>query len=380
MHNFQSSYPAFPRMNADDAAERVRKLSPLSLSEIRDQATTSLIGATFYQTASVRISSNDLDEIQEAVRILASEHGYPLAQARGRSIEFDRQLTTMLLSSLKILPADASEEGVWSFLTLNVLPEIALWRFPNTPGDGEEVRDNYERLVGKPRNVFRRAWWRGYILGPDYSTRLIEDEAVGIMERPSIGGSPRLARKVAEVHLQNVAREGAGSRQDLLREGIKRLRRRMGQISVHVLSDEQLHGLVVDSFTLRTNRSSETRIARAQSTIEKFRELVPTSWMTIADSATEVSWDRMSRLLDLLAIHKINNPENESVARKIAIDLERLVEGWDAFTADERSVVHAAVVYFLDTNDGIPDHLPNGLDDDDEVVSAAYSALNRVRE
>jgi len=200
------------------------------------------------------------------------------------------------------------------------------------------------------------------------------------MERPSIGGSPRLARKVAEIHLQNVAVDGFGSRQDLLREGIKRLRRRMGQISVHVLSDEQLHELVTESFALPIALSSGKPIGRAESALEKFKKLVPANWVTIAGSATEVSWDRMSRLLDLLAIHRMVNAESESVARKIAKDLERLVEGWDAFTAEERSVVHAAVVYFLDANDGIPDHLPNGLDDDDEVVSAAYSALNRVRD
>jgi hypothetical protein len=144
---------------------------------------------------------------------------------------------------MDILPADAAHEGVWSFLSLVLVPDVALWRFPN-----RGLREDYERLLGRPRNVFRRLWWRAYAMGEEASQRLLEDEAVAIMERPTIGGNTRIASAVAATHLQVIAETPEVSRTELLREVGKRLRRLSAVITLGALEDRDLRTTVRDVF------------------------------------------------------------------------------------------------------------------------------------
>lgn len=140
---------------------------------------------------------------------------------------------------MDILPADAAQEGVWSFLALILLPDVALWRWPDHNG-----RADYERLIGKPRNVFRRLWWRAYCLGEANSAEVFEDEAVAIMERPTIGGDVRLARCLADNHLRMARESRELPRTELLREVAKRIRRLSVLVTFPALADDQLEALV----------------------------------------------------------------------------------------------------------------------------------------
>ena len=68
---------------------------------------------------------------------------------RARAAAFDLDLGRVLHEHLAIVPADAAHGGTWSFLTLIVLPDIAVLRFPDL---------HVDRLIGTPRNVLRRTW------------------------------------------------------------------------------------------------------------------------------------------------------------------------------------------------------------------------------
>ena len=375
---------AFPRMSREEASDRVKLLSGLSASALAATVTTNTDSATFYQTATSRIQPRELDEIRARVLDLAKQHGFPNAQARGRSIAFDRALTIVLGELMNILPADAADEGVWSFFTLNVCPDVALWRFPNEAVGADNFRESYERLVGRPRNIFRRAWWRWYILGGDLSSKLIEDESVGIMERPSIGGNQRLARAFAQAHLGQIARGRVGSRQDLLREAIKHLRRTMGRISIHALDDAQLTQVIDRAFeqaapevVVESNRVAGGAVGSA---IDRFRFGAAGYWHLLEPHAVEVPWSRMSELRMQLDGYRSGNSENEQTAARIASDLLLLSGRWDGFSSDERAVVNAAVSYFLELEDVIPDHQVGGLDDDNRVTNAAFNALRQLRD
>lgn len=375
--------PAFPRMSTEDAAAIIGQISGLGNDALVRRSTTSVYGASFYETATSRITAEDLSTVQHEVRALAKAHGYPTRLLRGQSLEFDQSLTVLLAESLNILPADAADEGVWSFFTLNVCPDVALWRFPNDADEEGTVREKYERLLGKPRNVFRRAWWRGYVLGKELSSLLLEDESVQIMERPAIGGSQRVARAVASTHLRHVDAGSGGSRQDLLRESIKRLRRKMGQISIHALPDGEMAAVIDTAFDEAISSMVQAKTAPRNATpdaIASFKTSVAEIWPFLESSVIEVPWSQMSGLEEALQQYQTTEITNENAAMKIVADLLSLVQGWNGYTGRERSVVHAAVVYFLMSEDFIPDHLPAGLDDDDLVVAAAFSALNLVRD
>jgi hypothetical protein len=147
---------------------------------------------------------------------------------------------------MDIIPADAAHEGVWSFLSLVVLPDVAFWRFPN-----RKLRDEYDRILGRPRNVFRRLWWRCYAFGAELgglSSSLLEDEAVGIMERPTLGGDPRVASAVAQAHLTRVRRNPGLSRTEVMRDANKRIRRLASVITLSALDDVELGAAVGDAF------------------------------------------------------------------------------------------------------------------------------------
>ncbi|MFG3423725.1 hypothetical protein [Micromonospora sp. NPDC047730] len=155
------------------------------------------------------------------------------------------------------MPADAPSEEVWSFLSLVLLPDVALWRWPNPLR-----RPGYERIIGRPRNVFRRLWTRIHSLGEDLGAHLYEDEAVAILERPTLGAHPRVARAIAHGHLITAGGAGA-ARTDILRITARRLRRLAVVVSLESLDDAQLLDLVgnytkeaVDQLRAVTTRST----------------------------------------------------------------------------------------------------------------------------
>jgi hypothetical protein len=148
-----------------------------------------------------------------------------------------------LHEAMGVVPADAMNEGVWSFVTLVVAPELAVWRF----GIG-----NDDRFLGKPRNTFRRLWMRVEALGRDLflaglDGALGEDELVQIMERTNLSANRRLARAMAAA-LMNV--EAGVPRSPLMRDFSKRIRRKVPVIALDCLDDAQLGDLVAGAMEL----------------------------------------------------------------------------------------------------------------------------------
>jgi hypothetical protein len=130
---------------------------------------------------------------------------------------------------------------VWSFLTLVVCPEIGPWRFPGR---------TEERLLGEPRNVLRRLWWRAWTLGPNLSEApegcepLGEDEFVQVMERPSLGGNRRTARALQFALWRAEAAGLRMPRSELMRQLARRARAAKSHIQFDALSDEELGALL----------------------------------------------------------------------------------------------------------------------------------------
>lgn len=250
----------YPRLSTAVAITVLGELNKVDhLAELTSRAATADPRAENYPTGVPR-SEVRLGELRETVVAMATEHGFPgTLAARGEvATRFDRDLSAALLRDMQLLPADAGNEGVWSFLTLVLLPDVAFWRWPNP----KELPD-YERLIGKPRNVFRRLWWRAYCLGAEASRQVFEDEAVAIMERPTIGGDPRLARTIVENHLRMVTTDDSIPRTELLRQVAKRVRRLSVVRTLGSLSDEELTELVAHTAgdALRALRAARARPA-----------------------------------------------------------------------------------------------------------------------
>ena len=233
----------YPRLDAHRAALLIEEHRELSLESLRALGSIHHSDAACSPTGGLPVSEEKLRGIQVTLRELCDEFGFPNPLSTPRQGEFDRICGTILRRDMGIVPADAAEEGVWSFFTLVLVPELAPWRFPSKHED---------RLLGKPRNTLRRLWWRAHVLGPDLTwvppgcTPLNEDESVQIMERPMIAKSGRLAQQLKQV-LWRLERKGfKGNRAVVLRDVIKLIRAERSHIAMDVMHNSVLAAYLDD--------------------------------------------------------------------------------------------------------------------------------------
>lgn len=175
----------------------------------------------------------------KAVRasVLKAVEPWPAGPARGDVAEWDAAVGAALWESMQILPADASHDGPWSFLTLVLLPDVAVSRFP-------ERHPN--RMTGVRRNVFRRTWARRHVLGdlaaPEGVRPLGEDELVNIFERSRMSRNHDLSRALAR---EILAYTGDG-RSEFARRLTRSVRSMTGPLLLDVMDEGQLQILVGD--------------------------------------------------------------------------------------------------------------------------------------
>ena len=238
----------YPRLDSPAALELLAEYSDLGVGDLQVRSAFTHRRVQWYPTATNRVEEKTLRALRDRVIDVAQQHGFPrsIGLRSPAMTGFDREVGPALYDAMDILPADAAHEGVWSFVSLVVLPDVAFWRFPN-----RDRREEYERLLGRPRNVFRRLWWRCHIFGTAEGSpaeRLLEDEAVAILERPTLGGDPRVASAIAKAHLSRLDQDSPGSRTMALREAMKRFRRLSSLVVLGALDDSSLRDTVCEVF------------------------------------------------------------------------------------------------------------------------------------
>jgi hypothetical protein len=205
----------------------------------------------------MRASGDELQHLRNEVMDIAVRNGYPTLQPRGAQAPFDQQLAVHLYEHMGIVPAEAAAGGIWSFLALVLLPDVAAWRYP------DRHRDRFigaDLMIGSSnRHVFGRLWARVHILGAEASSGLGEDNVVNLFERSTFGGDPRVARAIGETHIRTLAANQIVQSQELMRDAMKRLRRLAVLVSFGALGDDQLRELLEETFgasaaALRTAR------------------------------------------------------------------------------------------------------------------------------
>jgi hypothetical protein len=147
---------------------------------------------------------------------------------------------------------------MWAFLALVVLPDVAVWRFPNPPADRVLATDI-------TRHVFGRLWWRAELLHDPSA----ESDAYHLLDvfsernfdqilarRRSIGGSPELVRALA----LEWPRLWIGSNEtEVLRDTLKHLMRRGAFQDLFGLPEHLLRGEVAEILRrAKTERAKQT--------------------------------------------------------------------------------------------------------------------------
>ena len=227
-------YPRLPRPAAQELLQRTQEASP---AVRRSMAALSHPQAAPVPTGGTPVPTGHLERLAASVR---GEFGSELEDPfpSGSEAEVDARIGQVLHAQMDIVVSDAASEGVWSFLALVLLPDVATWRFPDC---------HPSRLIGHKRNVFRRPWWRRHVLGdlvspqPPGGSRLLgEDELVGIFERSSMSRSHSLARALAR-HILGLQ---IPDRSHFARELQKRIGRRLAYTTVEALDEDQLSELI----------------------------------------------------------------------------------------------------------------------------------------
>lgn len=230
----------FPRLPDAQANELADGVARATLADLFACGTTTHPKAVTPQLGYPPAPQSLITELQGSIRAIAARRGFPSGADHAG---FDDDVIDYL-GGLPIPPSDAGAEGVWSFLSLVVLPEIGPWRFPSL---------ERRRLLGTPRNPLRRLWIRGYLLRDEtrpedrhwLAKEISEDAAQQIIERPTLSSNPRLALALA-VFWSSVVRNIASGGQDrYLRDVAKRLIRLTPYQALDFLSDEAIQVVLV---------------------------------------------------------------------------------------------------------------------------------------
>jgi hypothetical protein len=241
----------YPRLPPAVARPLFQEQKDLSVDELNPFIGTSHPKQEWHPTIPTRVSEAELAELRSTVLDIARANGFPQPQPRGGHTLFDRQLAVYLWEQMRLVPAEAAAGGVWSFLSLVLLPDVAAWRYTDRHPMRFIGRDV---MIGTAnRHVFGRLWARAYVFGPELLHRLIEDNFEGIFGRPVFGGSVRLARAIGTTMVRTIDDHKVTNSQELLRDAMKRLLRLASIVRFNALDDDQLSALLDEAFTTSAN-------------------------------------------------------------------------------------------------------------------------------
>jgi hypothetical protein len=224
----------------------------LNIKELANLSNLVHSSAHYAPTGGNRVSSRQLDEIRQSVRICAQEYGYPAFPNDNSARAFDIQCSVLLYEDMYLHSSEASHIEMWAFMTCVLLPDVVRWRFSSD-------QTSVERFIGSDRglrrNAFGRLWWRSFLLHqPDlknpymFLQNLVEDDLVQITERNSIAASRTLLRAFCSTFLQNVG-ECTVPRRALIREASKRVRRLLSLIAFDALDSVSVNMILKDVFS-----------------------------------------------------------------------------------------------------------------------------------
>ena len=291
----------YPRLPSPIAASLAEELRFLDTPRLAARAAATHDSIVFTATGGSRVSPSQLKDLRE--ELLDALSGARDLQGSAFAAAFDALLGPVLSDAMDLSPNEAAKPGVWAFMGCVLAPDLVRMRFPGREGT------NADRFLGRNRgirNALGRLWWRAYVLrDPDVADpwsllrALGEDELVGLTERTTIWGYPPLARALATEILDARHAGYPGGRSQLLRDAVKRVRRRASLVPLETLSAHELEKQVNELVDQSVNKAQEAsrspdemaRGAEGRELIAPRPELIPLPAGTVFEkrlSANEV--------------------------------------------------------------------------------------------
>lgn len=152
----------------------------------------------------------------------------------------------VLSETLPLMQAEAAHDGVWSFLSLCLLPDVVHKRWPIENG-----RLSPDRWVGKQmardRNFLKLSWrnWRAVgDLSKAASQPLGEDEMLNLLERTEVARNRELVRAIARHILAQ--QDFPTGRMDYTRSLMREISRWTGPLVLDIYTPGELDEFVAD--------------------------------------------------------------------------------------------------------------------------------------
>ena len=234
--------PLFPRLPTARARELVEVYRDHSIDELTGSAAPSSKDMRFAEVGGARVSEIQLMGLRERLVDTARACGFP---GKSDTRAFDAKAGVALYENCSVSRGEALRVDTWSFLTLVLLPDIAVWRFPDR---------HPARLLGGVRNTFQRCWRRAWLLEGHGAEKwrvlesLSEDAFVQIAERPGPTASPRVARALGLAWCEMAKSIGAQKMQPVHRGAMKRVLALGMLVTFDALSDSELLEMLREIF------------------------------------------------------------------------------------------------------------------------------------
>jgi hypothetical protein len=189
-------------------------------------------------TGGTPLQDSLLTGLREAVLAAAREHGFPDARPPG-FLAFELKIAEILAEWQPLWidgrpSGEALRNDCWTFLTVIVLPDVAVWRWPPKE-ESADVKAWKGRMLGGSRNTFQRIFRRVMCLdrGADHPDRwglireLLEDDFSAILERPGLSSNRDIAICLGQEYLamkQRLSQQAADVRTAVYRQATKAIR------------------------------------------------------------------------------------------------------------------------------------------------------------
>jgi len=216
-------------------------------------------------TGGIPITDATLKQLRDTILTAARNHGFP--ERRPASfLRFELEVAEVLAEWEPLWKTDGVPSGealrndCWSFITIVVLPDVALWRWPTKSSEENAGGRSWKgRMVGGSRNTFQRIFRRIMCLdrGVGHPDRwglirdLQEDDFSAILERPGLSSNRDIAVSLGEEYIamkQRLSQVSAGLRQDVYRQATKAIRAYGVVQPLDLMSAENRSRLIQDAF------------------------------------------------------------------------------------------------------------------------------------
>ena len=193
-------------------------------------------------------SSSPFYKLENRLLITVKKASYP-SSFRREHASIDQDIAVALHEELNITPSIAADIGFWRFLNCVSFPHIVYWRW----NQGGLL--NKQRFLDRTRNYLGNLWWRAELLRSSDSLELdpwialkglLEDDFIGILERPTLRGYREIIRSFANRISQIRSRVGISGEtaNSLIRSMIVNLRIHAGSHHIHGLTNQERESLM----------------------------------------------------------------------------------------------------------------------------------------